>query len=572
MSRYSAPLRYSPGIPVQTWLEHSFLSKEAKANGPDIPGIGSFNSALLVLHSRIELNDQTSRLYDQGSPTPSGKVYGFVNAEAEFVDIFKKDFSRKNRLRKVFCLPLIHSVEDCEELKPWIFDCAAGFVKGRMGNNVHSATHVATAYSSALSSICYQLAESIARDRQKKTDITATSNTMGAPFAVTALSAIEADLLTGNEADLLTGDSERHMLYDALEWISHTIRVLIEYSPEIEAIFQTLSMAYRTPDTLQSLNATYLLGTTVSDRDLGNWIYLSYMRYLRHSETASFTTNFPVGLTALMVVSPMIFHNRESDTSWCAKIEQIVDGLDAALIDVETKFESGEIATDYDLRVATLEAFCSISLLIDPNLIPKICEAVENGLSFNAVLRSPRPTWMIDATPMINGREIDNPAHITELDSAEGGVRVIGSDSSNWSAICLRPGVCARVKIFSLGCKTQMGNTAGRGRIQNVRFSSTFDPHFADIMKGQKGVSTSGQVYYPGMNRFSPHIQPNKIDISGEWRVESSLSGLRIECDDNVILADAQPFFAENYEGPEYTNSERFALISFKNCYLEIDA
>jgi hypothetical protein len=561
-ARYSDSLRYARGIPAQTWFDHNFLSKDAKSRGPDIPGIGPFNSALLVIHDRFELNDQTSSLYNQGTTTPSGKIYGFVDGKTEFVNIFEKKFSRTNHLQEVFCLPLIHSVVDCEELWIWIADCSAGFVKGRMGNNAHSATHVATAYSSALAAICYQLAKSITLDR--KTDIAQ------GPFQTTSLSAIEAEL--DQKPDLLTEDAERHMLYDALEWVSHTIRVLIEYSDEVKSIFQTLSMAYRTPDTLQSLNATYLLNVTVSDRVLGNWIYLSYMRYLRYSKTKSFMTEFPVGLTALMVVSPVIFHYNGSDAPWSEKIGDIVSNVDVSLAQVTSKFESGELATDFDLRVATLQAFCESSLTIAPDLIHAICEAVENGLSFDSVIRSPRPAWMIDSTPMINGSEISNPPYITEVDDTEGRIRVIGSDSANWSTICLRPDTHVKVQIYSLGCKTQIGNTSGKGRIQNVRFSSTFDPHFADIMKGQKGVSTSGQVYYPGMDRFTPHILPNTIDIDGEWKVETTQDGLRVECNDQTILVDEQPYFPNDYEGFAYANADRYALISFKNCYLEIES
>jgi hypothetical protein len=563
MSRYSAALRYSRGIPVQIWFDAHFLQKDARFNGREVPGIGPFNSTLLVMHNRIELNNQTSSLYDQGSPTPSARIYGFAEASESFMPIFEKDFSRAHRLRKVFALPLIYAVEDCDDLWVWISDLSVAFVKGRMGNNAHSC---------ALASICYQLAESVANNLQ----VGSASDQNGASEEQKMIaSMIETAVMKGelSKPDLLTGDAERHMLYDALEWISHSIRVLCDYSDEVKSVFQTLSMAYATPDTLQiqSLNACHLLNIKVSERMVGNWIYLSYLRYLRYSLSPTMK-NFPIGLTALTVISPMIFHNTGVKGGWATIIGQIIGGLETALEEVNSKFGSGEIATDHDLRVATLEAFCNASQIINTDLVRRICEAVETGRSFESVIHSPRPAWMIDLTPMINGRQIENTVQIT-IESAEDSrlVRVIGYDSSNWSAICLRPDTRVRVKINSLGCQTRMGNTAGKGRIQNVRFSSTFDPHFADIMKGQKGVSTAGQVYYPGMDRFKPHIQPHKIDVDGEWEIENTIDGLKIECNGDTILKDNLPYFPEDYDGPDYTNSDRFALIAFKNCYLDLE-
>jgi hypothetical protein len=65
-SRFADSMRYSNGTPYQAWFERNFTSKDARTHGRDIPGIGPFNSTLLVIHDRSELNDQTSSLYNQG--------------------------------------------------------------------------------------------------------------------------------------------------------------------------------------------------------------------------------------------------------------------------------------------------------------------------------------------------------------------------------------------------------------------------------------------------------------------------------------------------------------------------
>ena len=578
MSRFSNALRFAGGIQIETWLKNHFTTKKAKDNGKEVPGIGPFNSTLLVIHDRSDLNTQYSSLYNQGTPTPTGKIYGFEKAEDEFTWIHLGKYAKDHRLSRVFCLPLIASVEDCSDLWVWILDCSANFVSGRMGNNTHSATHIATAYLSTLSIICYQLAESLAPaigiDNQEET--------CHSEILTTELKSIEASLVT---PDLLTGDAERHMLCDALEWITHSLRVLAEYSPDIRAILQTMSMAYNTPDTLQSLIATYILNREAEEGMVGHWIYLSYRRYLSRSTDSSFITNFPIGLTALMVVAPHILDpvllflrdEDEKKGNWAENVEDLINALDQTLRDVSMKFESGEIVTECDLRLNLLESFNNVSMLVEDTTIRKIFEAVENDRSFDSVIRPVRPDWTIEATSMINGRSSQNKPHfMTSKDCPDdSSVRVIGSDSSNWSAICLRPGIKLRVKIKTLGCRARIGNTRGEARVQNVRFGSTFDPHRMDIMRGQKGVSVSGQVYHPQMKRFKPHIQPQKIDQDGVWIVTCDSDGLVVTCNDQIVLADSDPYIPVDESGepltPRYTNSDRYGMIAFKNCYLDLE-
>lgn len=576
MSRFSDSLSFTGGIQVETWFKNHFTTKDAKDGGKEIPGIGPFNSTLLVIHNRRDLNTQYSSLYDQGTPTPTGKIYGFEKAEDEFTRIFRGEYSKDHRLSRVFCLPLIASVEDCSDLWVWISDCSANFVSGRMGNNTHSATHIATAYLSTLSIICYQLAESLAPA------IGVQEETRHSEILTTELKSIEASLVT---PDLLTGDAERHMLCDALEWITHSLRVLTEYSPDIWAILQTMSLAYNTPDTLQSLNATYILNREAEEGMVGHWIYLSYRRYFLRSMDSSFITNFPVGLTALMVVAPHILDpvllflrdDDEKKGNWAENVEDLINALDQTLRDVSMKFESGEIVTEYDLRLNMLESFNKVSMLVEDTTIRKICEAVENDRSFDSVIRPVRPDWTIEATSMINGRSSQNKPHfMTSKDCPDdSSVRVIGSDSSNWSAICLRPGIKLRVKINTLGCRARIGNTRGGARVQNVRFGSTFDPHRMDIMRGQKGVSVSGQVYHPLMDRFKPHIQPQKINQDGVWIVTCDSDGLVVTCNDQIVLADCDPYIPVDESGepltPRYANSDRYGMIAFKNCYLDLE-
>jgi hypothetical protein len=579
-SRFSTKLRHTRGTPVETWFGAHFLAKDERTNGPHIPGIGPFNSTLLVIRDRIELNDQTSSLYTQGSPTPSGKIYGFAGAEESFIPIFKKDFEKERELRNVFCLPLICRAEDCESLWTWISDCSVNFVKGKVGNNCHDPTHIATAYSCALSTICYQIAESITSMSRTPVKTEEPVEIQEILFPGTAMRELEVELDAQNKADILIGDAERMMLYDAFHWIVISIQSLIAHSDEIRSVFQTLCMAYQTPDTLQSINASFLLDSEFCTPAMrANWIYLSYMRYLRYSATQSFATDFPIGLTALMVVAPMIsyFASTANQTSWSARIGQIMSTIESAMMKVYLDSEAGDIATDYDLRVAIMEAYCVMSPcpLIDAELVPLICASVEGERSIDSVIRPHRLKAMIESTPMINGKNISNRPYVLDLydmsdvDPYLQITKIIGSNSSDWTAICLRPGTTANVRIHSLGCTEKKGNTSGKGRIQNVRFSSCFDPQRMDIMKGQKGVSTSGQVYYPGMNRFKRHIQPHKIRSDRNFTVESTVDSLTIMCSDNVILRNIQSHCA--VDGPFYSNAERFPLIAFKNCYLEIE-
>ena len=582
MSKFSASLSYSNGTPVNTWFVTNFLDKTARHRGPHIPDIGPFNSTLLVLLNRIQLNDKTSVLYDQGSPTPSGDIYGFVEAEKYFVEIFQKDFERKHNFNDVFCLPLIYSVDDCKDLWNWVSDCSVNFVKGSMGNNAHSDTHIATAYLSALYAICLQLSKSATTNIRKNLAelIPKLSSSSSSKHGI-----FQTKPQIENNPGMLTGDAERHMLFDALKWISHTIRVLMDYSSDVRSIFQTLIMAYKTPNSLQSLIAASLLNEKVSDRMITKWIYLSYKRYISKSRIGAFILDFPFEIVAVMVIAPMIVQentlvvndddNYDDDQSWNEKIKTIIDKLEKSFESISLKFQANELIGDYEFNHETLKVLNEITKLVSPDVIKTIHACVDNEQPLECCIIGPVPSFVAKAIPRINDRKINNDPYITNLSCEHDDlckcyddqkikqqIRVIGADSSNWSAICLEPNITATIKIHSLGCSTQIGNTSGQGRVQNVRFSSTFNKDRADIMKTRPGVSTSGQVYNPETDKYSEHNEHDKIQTDGIWKICSDFDKMTIKCNGNIILES--PSRLEDSDGIAHP------LIAFKNCYLDI--
>lgn len=182
----------------------------------------------------------------------------------------------------------------------------------------------------------------------------------------------------------------------------------------------------------------------------------------------------------------------------------------------------------------------------------------------------------IDSTPLIDGEVLDNPfldlifansdINIDRYSIYEQSAMVIGTDSTNWSTICLRPGTIANVKIYKL--KGEINNSC-----TEVKVGSVFDPSRMEIMK-QSEISTSGEIYSLPLNKLEEHKNynnnndPSKIKPIGIFTIISKDTGLTIEYNHDSVFKDSSIFTSEN--GPEYTNSERFPFIAFINCFIEI--
>jgi hypothetical protein len=148
----------------------------------------------------------------------------------------------------------------------------------------------------------------------------------------------------------------------------------------------------------------------------------------------------------------------------------------------------------------------------------------------------------------------DNIDTIDKFSTYKQRAMVVGTDHTKLSVICLRPGTIAEIKIFPQECKTDTD-------VLEVKFGSCFDPHRLEI--------TEQYNFTPLLDDFE-HTYTNNILSIGTFILQSNSYGLSIDYKNDNLFKDSYIYSTEE-DGPKYSNSERFAFIAFKNCFLEIN-
>lgn len=237
------------GLLYDCFAQH-FLSKLERLNGPNVPGIGPFNSTMLVVCNHIIIY-----VHDTGMLTANDNIFGFCNAKDDFNSIINGSYADKNGFNNVYTLPLIISVDDCESMWNWIIINSLNYVITEGENQYQYNTEaecIAYAYSSVLANICHELTTLMTEEM------------------------IDSESMKNiNKVTKLSNYANRMMLRDAFDWIVITIRSIIDYSPAVKYIFETMRSSSDTTNTIQSENAKYVLTNLSNLSELSNLSNLS---------------------------------------------------------------------------------------------------------------------------------------------------------------------------------------------------------------------------------------------------------------------------------------------------------